>query len=306
MLASLLARTERVVVPPEAQFFLDGLAASSDAGPERMSVFVSCLTDHWRLRLWELPRELPTQLAAHSPDPAAIMAELARAYATSIGREEADVWVDHTPVNIGYATTLFDEFPMARMIHIVRDPRAVVASLLPLDWGPSSPRAAARWWLSRLAMGLAAEEAFPNRVIRVNYESLVREPRASMECLCPKLSLTFEPAMAERGGARLTTHTLGQHALVGQPPDLSRIDAWRTQLSNRQVAAVEGELGDLPSIFGYDAAGTTPVVTTGSSAREFLTASLLTARQRLRYRYRVHRSLKRLQPHDSGQRRGAD
>lgn len=291
LLAALLAGHSRAVAPPEAQFLLEGIAASRVAGVDDPAAFAAFVRDSWRFRLWELPASLPGELARDYTRPAEIMAALAKAFAGQNGEEGADRWIDHTPINVGYAPTLFAEFETAPMVHIVRDPRAVIASVLPLDWGPASARAGARWWLSIVAMGLAAEAAFPERVIRVRYEDLVRDPRSTLERLCPSLELAFEPGMAASGQASLPAYTRKQHALVGQAPDPERIDAWRKKLSGREVATIEAEVRDVPAMLGYELDRPAPAIGAPSSATEFLAVAVRTARQRLRYRSRVRRGL---------------
>lgn len=289
LLAALLAGHSRAVAPPEAQFLVEGLAAGqgTDDAP---AAFASLLAGSWRYRLWDLPTSLPTELAAAGKAPSEIMAGVARAYAERNGAPGADRWVDHTPMNIGFAPTLLAEFEAAPMVHIVRDPRAVIASVLPLDWGPATARAGARWWLSVIAMGLAAEASFPGRVVRVGYEELVRDPGGALERLCPALGLEFEPAMAGGGEAGLPAYTHGQHALVGRAPDPARIDAWRAKLSAAEVATIEAEVRDVPLMLGYELDGEAPVIGAPASPGEFLSGALRTARQRLRHRSRVRRA----------------
>jgi Sulfotransferase family len=296
LIAGLLSGHGRVTTPPEAQFFLEGLAATRQDDEYDNAAFATFVRNHWRFKLWELPATLPTELALRLARPPEVMAELARAYGAKSGKGQADRWVDHAPVNISYALTLLTEFDTAPMIHIVRDPRAVVASVLPLDWGPSSPRVGARWWLSRIAMGLAAEAAFPDRVVRVHYEDLVREPRRCLERICPLLGLEFESTMGATDHVHLPAYTQSQHALVGRPPDVSRIDAWRSTLAERDIAVIEGELGDMSAMLGYESLSSSPSVAPSSSAREFLLGTLRTAHQRWRHRARVRRSVKPSRP----------
>jgi Sulfotransferase family len=290
LLASLLAGHSRAVAPPEAQFLVEGMAAARRSAGDPSRAFAALVEGSWRFRLWDLPGSLPSELAGEGAGPHGIMAGLARAYAERNGAPEADRWVDHTPMNIGFAPTLLGEFEGAPMVHIVRDPRAVIASVLPLDWGPATARAGARWWLSVIAMGLAAEASFPGRVVRVGYEELVRDPAATLERLCPVLGLEFEPAMAGGGEVGLPSYTHGQHALVGSAPDPQRIEAWRRKLSAAEVATIEAEVRDVPTMLGYDLDGQAPVVGSPGSPGEFLGGALRTARQRLRHRARVRRA----------------
>jgi hypothetical protein len=290
LLAALLAGHSRAVAPPEAQFLVEGMAAARRSGGDDSNAFAARVKDSWRFGLWRLPDSLPGELAAGGMGPGEIMAGLARAYAERNGAAAADRWVDHTPMNIGFAPTLLAEFEQAPLVHIVRDPRAVIASVLPLDWGPATARAGARWWLSVIAMGLAAEASFPGRVVRVGYEELVRDPGGTLERLCPALGLEFEPAMTGGGEVGLPSYTHGQHALVGSAPDPGRIDAWRQKLSAAEVAMIEAEVRDVPTMLGYELDGQAPVIGAPGSPGEFLGGALRTARQRLRHRSRVRRA----------------
>jgi Sulfotransferase family len=295
MLASMLARHPAAIAPPEAQFFLHGLAAyEREPLPERrLEAFAAEIAGGWRYRIWELPASLPAELASRCGSPAEVMGELARAYADRAGAgERASFWVDHLPPNIGYAETLFGQFPEARMLHVVRDPRAVIASALPLDWGPTSARGGARWWLTWIGMGLAAEARFPERVLRVRYEDLVREPEPTLQRICAHLGLEFDPATSEGGGSQLPAYTQEQHALVGRPADPARIDAWQQKLSAEQVATIESELRDALTMLGYQRDTPSPTPVTAGSASEFLGDAMRSAQQRLRHRRRIRQTVK--------------
>jgi hypothetical protein len=161
------------------------------------------------------------------------------------------VWIDHTPKNALYTATLFRTFPEAKMIHIVRDGRAVAASILPLDWGPNEIEPAARFWAGRLAYGLIAESCWPDKVFRVHYEDLVQGPEVTLQKLCTVLDLTYDPAMNQTAGFQVPQYTAQQHALIGQVPDRSRVSGWEKQLTPRQVEIFEYTTGDLLEMLGY-------------------------------------------------------
>jgi Sulfotransferase family len=278
LLAALLAEHPAVVAPPEAQFLIKGLHAAAGAAPAQApGRFAAAVRSDWRLRVWELPGVF---LPGDADRPADVMRLLVREYARSRGRPEPRVWVDHTPSNVLHAKTLLDEFPDAVMIHLVRDPRAVAASVLPLDWGPASPRDAGRWWLTRVAAGLAAEVALPGRVIRVHYEELVNDPR-TVTRLHEVLGL--DPGAELRPDAmELPRYTRSQHTHVGRRPDPARIDAWRARLSAKDVAALESELGDTLVLLGYEPVSPRPAALHPRGLAEAAAAAAKTGRQRVR------------------------
>jgi len=200
-------------------------------------------------------RELGVDLGARSEVGALgfrdLFDRLAAAYARSVGRADATVWIDQTPQNVVLGSTLLEEWPEGRLVNLVRDGRAVAASVLPLDWGPNNATIAAQWWVRAVAHGLAMEASFPGRVLRVSYEDLVREPERILRGICEFADIEFDPAMVRGGGLRVPAATVVQHSLVGKPPSPSRLDAWRQSLSSREIELFEAEAGQLLPLLGY-------------------------------------------------------
>lgn len=199
-------------------------------------------------------------------------------------------WIDHTPQNIEVGLALSELFPDARFIHLVRDPRAVAASLLPLDWGPQSPTGVAGLWSHRLAHGLALEAALPGRIRRVRYEDLCREPERVVRELADWLGLAM-PSSSEPlkpVSTFLPSYTVHQHGLIGSSPRADRINAWRSQLAPWQHRELEGRLGELMAMTGYPPDA--PPLAAGEHApglwRRHLWPLLCSVRGRMRHRRR--------------------
>lgn len=188
----------------------------------------------------------------HNTSLRALMEPLVQAYAARTGKPGGNIWIDHTPSNLAIGNVLLEEFPDSRIIHIVRDGRAVAASMLPLDWGPNNVIAAAREWVLFVGLGFALEAAFPERVHRVTYEELVRDPGPVLARLCRFAELEYQESMIGGGGLRVPSTTVEQHALVGKPPDKSRLDAWKTTLEPRDIELFEWEVKSLLSLLGYE------------------------------------------------------
>ncbi|MEL7170406.1 MAG: sulfotransferase, partial [Bacteroidota bacterium] len=172
-----------------------------------------------------------------------------RAYAERHGAGDSRWWVDHTPENLHQAMQLRAAYPEARFVHVVRDGRAATASVLKLDWGPHDVLTASRWWVESVAHGLAAESALG--AVRVRYEDLVRDPDHALQTLCTQIGVPFSAEMAEGKGFDVPAYTQGQHRLVGGRPDSSRIDAWRSALTKREIALFERKAGGLLALLGY-------------------------------------------------------
>jgi hypothetical protein len=79
-----------------------------------------------------------------------------RRYAVVNGKEAIHSWVEHSPSNSPYFDSLASLFPKARFLHLVRDGRAIAASVMPLDWGSNTIEEAAHGWVEDLAYGFLA------------------------------------------------------------------------------------------------------------------------------------------------------
>jgi hypothetical protein len=203
---------------------------------------------HWRFKLWGIdvdPSRAPTGSYVELLD------WLVEAYARQRGMT-GDIWVDHTPENVNYATALLELFPRAKIVHIVRDGRAVANSILPLDWGPNTIVEAAPWWQANVREGLALEGLLPpEQIVRIVYEDLVRAPEETVRRLCLELDLAYEPRMLRADGFQPPGYTASQHELIGRRPDPERATRWKKTLTARQVEMFEGLAGDLLAQLGY-------------------------------------------------------
>jgi len=237
---------------PEMQFKFDILRFSGHEaqGTEEKTDLIRKLATRSSFRIWELDIDA-IATPAEQLRGRALIEWIVRAYGKKVGKPAPTMWVDHTPKNVRYAWTFFRSFPEAKMIHIVRDGRAVAASVLPLDWGPNEIDSAARFWVERLAYGLAAESFWRKKVVRVRYEDLVQYPQTTLHSLCETLAINYDPAMCRAAGFQVPKYTAKQHALIGSKPNPARVNAWEKQLTPRQVEIFESIASDLLKTLGY-------------------------------------------------------
>jgi len=253
LLGSMLGGAENCVATPESQFKTAVLPyCRKKDGTVDVRLAYRRIVKHWRFKLWRLRKSDYNWVIEKSFSYSELIRNLVKAYAIKNGKADASVWIDHTPNNLQHAKTLLDFFPEAKFIHIVRDGRAVAASVIPLDWGPNTIMYAAHWWVERVAFGLAAESFLgPQHVIRVRYEDILRKPEDSLRWLCNLLDIEYNPEMLEGKGFTPPQYTRRQHKLIGKKPDPMRLEAWKTTLSPRDVEIFEALTGDFLVYLGY-------------------------------------------------------
>ena len=262
MLGSMLGSTLNCITTPESYFkqkILIDLAVDWSKGASRGKI-LDALSNNFRFKIWGIPVtdiDLSPVLTKH--DYRDLMFRLVDDHSMVAGKSGWNVWIDHTPVNFQNALMLLDIFPNAKFIHIIRDPRAVAASIIPLDWGPNTARDAAEFWARKISYALAFESLYPEKCFRVKYEDIVCYPEKTLQEVCDFTDIKFEQSMLLGKGFKVPDYSKTQHALIGKPLDLNRIEAWKKDLSELQIYQIEKFLEDLPEMMGYSKTGLRPV-----------------------------------------------
>lgn len=92
--------------------------------------------------------------------------------------QSAKMLVEDSPLNHLAFATVVSMIPGARLIHIHRDPRDVVCSMLTKRWAPSDPVQAAQWYRAVYEKWLEVRAKLPAASYwEVSLEAIVRDPR---------------------------------------------------------------------------------------------------------------------------------
>jgi hypothetical protein len=176
------------------------------------------------------------------------------AWARQQGKER---WGEKTPSNIFYAEHILDMFPDAQFIHLIRDPRAGVASMQNVRFFPNDLIFNALNRKKYLTTGQShLEKCVPaNQRLIVRYEDLVRHPESVTESICSFLGEDFEPSMLEfyKESKRYMKEEAAQsfNQAATQPISSSKASKWKERLEPRAVAAIENVCRAQMARYGY-------------------------------------------------------
>jgi len=114
------------------------------------------------------------------------------------------------PVHFSYLPTLFEWFPNAKSIHMIRDPRAIYASELKKDEKPNFPLKKKNpfyayeillYVLFQWKWAAKSHRCYKNRYAdkyRIcKFEDLILEPESTIEDICNFLEVDFEPEVLD-------------------------------------------------------------------------------------------------------------
>ena len=259
MLRAMLDSHPEVAVPPEAYFVVSALnrAAAYERGDHLdLDTLLADLRSNPSFRRnWQLSAEsLATLREDDGPaDTAAALAGLYSGYATERHKPR---YADKTPQHVLHIELLARSFPRSRFVHLIRDGRDVVPSLLENRHGPTRFPAAVEYWRSRVLAGRRAGERLgPSRYHEIRYEELVADPEAKLAQMCAFLDLRYSPEMLEyptRAGEVVAgTFDARPHLGVAKAPTRD-LRNWRTAMPDHQVQLFEALAGDALDTFGYE------------------------------------------------------
>jgi len=151
-----------------------------------------------------IPRErLEVLIKESERTPRDIFSILLREHARSRGKPRAGAKL---PVHIASMHVLVRWYPYCRVVHTVRDPRAIYCSMVRADLRSRSRRPLYRFTVRlkrllyvvyqyRIAASLHREQRNSIRYILVRFEDLVSQPEAEIQKLCCFLGVKPAPAM---------------------------------------------------------------------------------------------------------------
>lgn len=204
----------------------------------------------------------------------ALFQTMMQVYAETLKPAQAELILgEKTPTHLYFVPTLLEWFPNARVVHMMRDPRAIIVSKLkkvnrkssrdgifkPLGEVPQrvlAPLAdpvevvhTSTAWMdaARLHDQYARRYADQYRLLR--FEDLIAEPEANIKQLCAFLEVEYEPAML--GEIHVVASSFHSQHKSARGIDVQALDRWKSY-SNPLVNAGFAILGRAQlERFGY-------------------------------------------------------
>jgi Sulfotransferase family len=137
-----------------------------------------------------------------------------------------------------------------RVIYLVRDSRAVVASAMRRQ--RITAEVAARVWKRENANLARVLQSIPSaQKHQVRYEDVCADPAKELTGICAFLGISFEPQMVRLW--ERPVHNIPGNPMLFQKSkrDVTRDERWRRELSGSDLATVERIAGSLNRSFGY-------------------------------------------------------
>lgn len=219
------------------------------------------ISPYWRWLMRTVPREeFQARLLASDRTDRGIFSALMRTYAD---RRDKPVMGEKTPAHLAYVDTLLDWYPGARIVHMVRDPRAIYVSELrrrqeravtipyrQLIHAPPLFRAFVLLQVTLVWARAADRHArlarrYPGRYRAVHFEDLVRQPRTTLEALFDFLGVGLEERVLQQ-------KVVSKGSELGMPGfDSGAAERWRERITPGADLWLRTVLGGRMTALGY-------------------------------------------------------
>jgi len=167
-------------------------------------------------------------------------------------------WGNKTPKYVHSIGLLVELFPKAKIIHLIRDPRDVAASIKRVGW-THTIKEAATFWNKRVSDGLKGRKFDDNTYYELKYESLLEQPDKTLEDLYNWLDIDFSTEVIDQYQQDKNRTSIEKHKdlfdLIGKPIDKSRAYAWKKSMSKADIAEIEQVNKDLIQKLHYELSG---------------------------------------------------
>jgi hypothetical protein len=144
-------------------------------------------------------------------------------------------FVEDNTWNVLFAKEITEILPDAKIIHVYRDPRDVVASFSHQRWSPNDKKQAAQWYKAMMTRWFDIRADLPpSSYYELSLEGLIAMPKEITKEICHFSEIDFDETM---------TQIDLSHSHNGR---------WKTEFSKEEKALVQDILGDLVRELGYE------------------------------------------------------
>jgi len=259
LLRYMLGSHSRIYIPPESDFIPNFFLhkPAKDLNNEEIERILRTIFDRYRfVKEWQGEPPQPGPFIRSMPDrtPAAFLDTLYSAYARQYGAQR---WGDKTPIYASYVNLVHEILPNAQFLHIIRDGRDAVLSMLDKyerDEFHVDIFFAARNWVRRIRSAQRAGSRIgPDLYYELRYENLIEDPESELRAVCTFLGEPYEPGMIEYHQTARERIPANSHFFsnVRNPPSRQRIGRWHQEMSIADQRLVQLVAGKLLAELGY-------------------------------------------------------
>jgi hypothetical protein len=270
MLRLMLDAHSELAIPPKTMFL--NLFLRSNCKQLSIHEFVYQLADSPRWAVFGFEHdELINSMGAILKKSSANIPELIRSHYQAYAQKQGKTrWGgEKSGIQLKSMLEISLVLPEAHFIHIIRDARSVVLSLKKAYFTKNrNVVALANNWVTSITKAREKAQKLPHYV-EIKYEDLVLSTELNLQSICKFIDLPYQSSMLnyyqnassrleelkrdpQYGDYKTADEKINElFPLISKSPDISRIDAWKKELSFAEIREIESIAGKLLTDLGY-------------------------------------------------------
>ena len=204
----------------------------------------------------EVHQKMALLLSAGAPSDKDYLEAVIQAFGEVSGTltEASHCWVEKTPYNEFYADKIYDWWPEAKCVHVVRDPRDNFVSYKRKQPGWDAKVFAWNWVRSTRAGSANQEKYGADRYLLIRFEDLLRNPDEGTRQMAAFLGLDWDESLLQptRAGDSWRGNSMfdSQFKAISTDP----IGRWKEMISPMELATLQAIAGHPMKTMNYDLA----------------------------------------------------
>lgn len=249
LLSVLLDRHSSVAVPPETFFFhvFSGLSRRREK-PDYEWLVSQYLDDSYMTAMKLDRSKILQRLHSYHPDHSSFFRCALEEYAAVHNKS---IIGEKTATHLMWIDTIFQWYPNAKVVWIVRDGRDVAMAMMRLFH--KNLRAHCSNWRRSVELGLKFEQKYSDKIYQIRFENLVSNTEYELIKLGQFLGIDYQERMIDTniysGAVPENERFYKERAL--QPIDRSRIGEWKHSATPQQIHLMHSVMGNYLEKLGY-------------------------------------------------------
>ena len=245
LLQCMLNAHSKIAFPPETHFVRSHLAKGLSLSECKNQILKDQYLQHLGLDL--------EKIVAKSENCEDFYKKLMAEY---LANKAKDFIGDKDPKNIENLKVIKKYFPDALVVHVYRDPRAVISSRLKAKWSKDNPL-----WQHILAYKAQFnymkqnQYIFGDNFVDLKYEKLLENPKAELEKILVKFDLKFEMGMLDffkSADDVVKGEEISWKENLYKPIMKKNIDKWKNEMNEKTTTIIEKSLFTEMKRCGYE------------------------------------------------------
>jgi hypothetical protein len=243
----------QISIPLESLFIIDYLRAPKNVSINELKKLIINEPEikEWGLNLKEVDIE-------DCKSRKALIERVNTIYADKHGGK---IWGQKTPRFIRHGKLLKSNYPSAKFIHLIRDPRGVANSLKKSNVHFSNTYYAAKRWNIDISYGLSLKKKYGAEVLELKYKDLIKDPKSELKRICKFLEVRYSAKMldyTESGNEEYNSYFSEIHKNLNIQPNPKLVGKWAKELPAHEIELVEYINKNLMNRLGYELTNSAP------------------------------------------------